>query len=154
MVVLFWLAFSIVVGIAAENRGRNGFGWLLLSALISPLLGLILVLILPSKVPGNEAPSPKTHVRCPECRELVFKDARLCKHCGTRLIPAESSNSHPLEKKSVFVDAGIPREKIQEILTEKAAKNNRWVCLKCLNEFYSEINTCRSCNSAEFVSAK
>ena len=35
---------------------------------------------------GNQ-PTPQTHVVCPECRELVLRDARLCKHCGTRLIP-------------------------------------------------------------------
>jgi TM2 domain-containing membrane protein YozV len=31
--------------------------------------------------------TPETHVRCPDCRELVRKDARKCKHCGTALIP-------------------------------------------------------------------
>lgn len=31
--------------------------------------------------------TPRTHVRCPDCRELVRKDARKCRHCGTRLIP-------------------------------------------------------------------
>lgn len=31
--------------------------------------------------------TPQTHVRCPDCRELVRKDARKCKHCGTHLIP-------------------------------------------------------------------
>jgi len=29
----------------------------------------------------------ETHVRCPDCRELVRKDARKCKHCGTPLVP-------------------------------------------------------------------
>ena len=32
-------------------------------------------------------PDPRTHVKCPECRELVLRDARKCKHCGTALIP-------------------------------------------------------------------
>lgn len=31
--------------------------------------------------------TPDTHVRCPDCRELVRKDARKCRHCGTALIP-------------------------------------------------------------------
>lgn len=31
--------------------------------------------------------SAGTHVRCPECRELVQKDARRCKHCGVALKP-------------------------------------------------------------------
>ena len=34
-----------------------------------------------------EAPRPDTHVRCPQCRELVRKDASLCKHCRCSLIP-------------------------------------------------------------------
>lgn len=33
-------------------------------------------------------PSPATHVKCPECRELVLHDAKVCKHCGCRLIPS------------------------------------------------------------------
>lgn len=32
-------------------------------------------------------PTPETHVRCPDCRELVLRDARVCKHCGLRLTP-------------------------------------------------------------------
>lgn len=33
--------------------------------------------------------TPDTHVKCPDCRELVVKDARKCKHCGCKLVPAE-----------------------------------------------------------------
>lgn len=32
-------------------------------------------------------PDPKLHVKCPDCRELVLRDARKCKHCGCALIP-------------------------------------------------------------------
>lgn len=28
-----------------------------------------------------------THVKCPDCRELVLKEAHKCKHCGCALIP-------------------------------------------------------------------
>ncbi|WP_405023519.1 TM2 domain-containing protein [Limnohabitans sp.] len=28
-----------------------------------------------------------SHVKCPDCRELVIKDARKCRHCGCVLIP-------------------------------------------------------------------
>lgn len=36
---------------------------------------------------GHETVSFLTHVRCPDCRELVLKRATVCKHCGCRLIP-------------------------------------------------------------------
>ena len=31
--------------------------------------------------------SPDTHIKCPDCRELVKKDARKCKHCGCTIMP-------------------------------------------------------------------
>jgi hypothetical protein len=30
---------------------------------------------------------PSTHVKCPDCRELVLTDAKKCKHCGCSLTP-------------------------------------------------------------------
>ena len=32
-------------------------------------------------------PTPETHVKCPDCRELVLREARVCKHCGCKLVP-------------------------------------------------------------------
>jgi hypothetical protein len=50
MTLLFFLIFfAIVVAIAASARGRSGVGWFLLSFVISPLIGLILVLVLPNR---------------------------------------------------------------------------------------------------------
>lgn len=45
--------------------------------------------LLPSRRPVDRemVPTPETHVRCPDCRELVRMDARRCKHCGVGLIP-------------------------------------------------------------------
>lgn len=40
-----------------------------------------------SNAPAQARASPDTHVRCPDCRELVLREARACKHCGCKLIP-------------------------------------------------------------------
>lgn len=32
-------------------------------------------------------PTAETHVKCPDCAELVRKEAKVCKHCGCRLVP-------------------------------------------------------------------
>ena len=47
-IFVFWLLLALAVAIAAGSRGRNGFGWFILSVLLSPLIGLILVLVLPN----------------------------------------------------------------------------------------------------------
>ena len=42
--VFFWFVFAIVVGVAANARGRDGVGWFFLALIISPVLALILLL--------------------------------------------------------------------------------------------------------------
>lgn len=84
-VVIFWIGMAIACAVVASNKGRSGFGWFLLGMLFS-FIALIIVLVLPSKS-SETTPSPDTHVRCPDCKELVLKEARVCKHCGCKLIP-------------------------------------------------------------------
>jgi hypothetical protein len=91
-----WIVFSILVGVFANSRGRSGFGYFILSLVLSPLIMFIVVAILgdmktqaAQAIAVAEAPAADTHVRCPECRELVRKDARKCKHCSTVLVPQQ-----------------------------------------------------------------
>lgn len=85
--VLFWLVFAVLVGLLAVKRGRGGVAWFFVAVLLSPLIGALLLLVLPNKAEVGATPTPETHVKCPECRELVLKDARKCKHCGSALVP-------------------------------------------------------------------
>lgn len=82
-----WILFSIAVGVLAGNKGRSGFGFFLISLVLSPLIGLIFALSVQDLNKQRGLPSPNTHVRCPDCRELVLKEARKCKHCGCGLVP-------------------------------------------------------------------
>jgi hypothetical protein len=114
--ILLWVVFAVVVGIAAGVRGRSGFGWFILSLLLSPLIGLILVLVLPNKAAlraveaaNREAAtqaaalaarigdpiSEATHTRCPDCREAVRREAVVCKHCGRKLEPSPLPEVRP-----------------------------------------------------------
>lgn len=61
------------------------------------ILGLVLIVVgllmrIASKPqaadPALAIPSPKTHMRCPDCAEFVLREARVCKHCGRSLAPA------------------------------------------------------------------
>jgi hypothetical protein len=80
-ILLFWLVGAIVVAIAAGARGRSGLGWFVLAVILSPLIALVLVLVMPNlKLAAAAAagmPSPATHVKCPDCRELVLMEARV-----------------------------------------------------------------------------
>jgi hypothetical protein len=45
--ILVWLIFSILVGVAAERRGRSGIGWVFFALLLSPLIAAIVLALLP-----------------------------------------------------------------------------------------------------------
>ena len=66
---LFWLILSIVAGAYANSKNRSGFGWFLLSILLSPIITLIILAIL-----SNRTTSPKSlEARLGEIAELRDK---------------------------------------------------------------------------------
>jgi hypothetical protein len=88
------LIVYFVPGINATSRKHPNAGaiWLLNIFLGWTGLGWLVALIWSATgtdgskaAPG--APSPDTHVKCPDCAELVLKEARVCKHCGCKLAP-------------------------------------------------------------------
>ena len=83
--IIGWLTLSFLAGWIAEQKGRSGPGFFLLALVFSPLIGLIAASAARRIDPG--APKPETHIRCPDCREFILKEARACKHCGCKLIP-------------------------------------------------------------------
>jgi hypothetical protein len=46
-IILFYFGLAIVIGVAASYRGRSGFGWFLLSLVISPILTGLLLFVMP-----------------------------------------------------------------------------------------------------------
>lgn len=85
-IVTIWIGLAIACAIVASTKDRSVVGWFILGLLFS-LIALIIVLVLPPRKPSAAAPHPDTHVRCPDCREFVLREARVCKHCGCKLIP-------------------------------------------------------------------
>ena len=49
VVVPFWVIGCAVVGAVAENRGRGARDWLLLSLVLSPMVGIFALLLFPSR---------------------------------------------------------------------------------------------------------
>ena len=87
MFVFIWIACAVIAAIVANGKGRSAGGWLILGLMFS-FFAVILVALLPSLKRDPFAPTPDTHVRCPDCREFVFADAVKCKHCGAALVPS------------------------------------------------------------------
>lgn len=105
MIIIFWLIFCVLVGVAAQKRGRSFLAFALLSAVISPLGGLIVLLVMGQKTP-TVAEAPKfsepdkadasslmsnfntdraAKSFCPNCGTQIDADTRFCPNCGKQV---------------------------------------------------------------------
>jgi hypothetical protein len=88
-ILVIWLILSVIPGVIASDKGRSGFGYFLLSVVLSPLIGLIAALVVSSNTERTEqrAVAQGDARKCPFCAELIKPEAVVCKHCG-RDLPA------------------------------------------------------------------
>lgn len=58
-VVIFWLVLCFVIAAGASSRGRSGVGWFFISALVSPIIGTIILVCLPRvEKPADKISAP------------------------------------------------------------------------------------------------
>ena len=107
MIILLWVIFCIAVGAFAKKKGRSFLLFALISVVISPIGGLIALLIVGDKAPevtNSYSPStsdyqqqPPTSFKsevsdtdapasfCPNCGTMLAPGAKFCPKCGSQV---------------------------------------------------------------------
>ncbi|WP_070414677.1 zinc ribbon domain-containing protein [Pseudomonas lundensis] len=90
--LIVWLAAAGVCAYFAKQKGRSVGGWFVLGFLL-PVVALVILWVLPS-LGFDDAKSQEIarkygvssrYRKCPECAELVQREATKCKHCQAEL---------------------------------------------------------------------
>ncbi len=91
MEALFFTAIAsgILCAVVAQIKNYSGPTWFLAGFFFPVVAPVVIIFFKNTLTEENAAPSPATHVKCPDCKELVRKEANVCKHCGCKLVPQE-----------------------------------------------------------------
>jgi hypothetical protein len=92
IVFLVWIGLAFVAASVARSKGLSGFGYFVLSCLMSFVVAIIVLAIVPSR---KTLVATKEAAQCPFCREEVKFEAIVCKHCGRDIQPLLIATTKP-----------------------------------------------------------
>ena len=87
-ITIVWVILAGVVADLADRKGHSGTLWYVFSLAFSPLLGYMIVALLPS---ASEL-KPVLLQRCPECGNMMEAAAEVCSRCHRKVAPVEKSH--------------------------------------------------------------
>jgi hypothetical protein len=94
----FWLIFAVLVGVFASKRGRSGFGYFILSVVLSPLIGFLIALVAGKKDHVIEQKSPlvgQSQHAYDAARVSYRAEQNVAREMQETVLPRPSSSAQP-----------------------------------------------------------
>ncbi|MEO5702705.1 MAG: hypothetical protein ABIQ54_02250 [Gammaproteobacteria bacterium] len=90
--IFFWIVGSLIAALIAAYKHRSGLGFMLLSLLLSPIIGILgALLVLPNELSlARRKLIKENSKRCGECAEAIKPEARICRYCHSTQFTANT----------------------------------------------------------------
>jgi predicted amidophosphoribosyltransferase len=136
--VIGFLFFAIIGSVFGSNSGKKGIGFAL-GLFLGPI-GWIIALYLKTDSEKLEEIKRKTEnlKNCPNCAELVKKEASVCKHCGNDLTAT-------LKEEPIKFDEILKVEKRENV--KKLGDGDYPYCENCHGRISRLDKRCSHCGS-------
>lgn len=88
VIIPLWLAFGLATAIITRLKGRRGFAGLGIGFLLGPV-GTVIALFMPRERKLLEKEERASMRKCPECAELIRREAKKCRYCMSAVPAAD-----------------------------------------------------------------
>jgi hypothetical protein len=108
IIIIVWLVCCAAVASRAKVRGRSGVGWFFFSLFFSPLIGIILIFVLPEKPTEPDEATLLLTRKCPYCFSVIPSAASVCSHCARESAPTMTLEQFETLKRRAALGLGAP----------------------------------------------
>lgn len=168
-IFLIWLIFAALVGWLAHSRGRSGFGFFLVSVLLSPLVGLIAVLVTKNladeqrteQLRREEHERQLESIRAIAVSRPPSPEGQVKAQASSGSVADEIAKLAELRKQGVLTDSEFQQQKVKLLNSTElpSAKSESattagpltGLCPNCDSEILVSSPTCPKCK-ADFTS--